>query len=152
MVKKRLLLLLFMLLAIFYFSHTPSLKVLDPSTWINPGSSRDGVKFVDILRPGSEFYSPWDYGIDAEFFVRKLAHFSFFGILACLFAWNLRYRYVVAWVLTTLYALSDEFHQAYTMGRDGRIMDVGIDSLGAIVFLCGLYVVHVQITKKQQSK
>ncbi|UNL87144.1 VanZ family protein [Priestia koreensis] len=135
MMKKVLLLL--MMIAIFYFSQTPGLLVLDPSTWVHSGEFRDGVDIASILKPGGTFYLPYHPGIDAEFVTRKIAHFSFFGLLSLLFLWNLkgRLRYVLAWLFTALYAFTDEIHQAFTVGRDGRILDVMVDSAGALLFL-----------------
>jgi VanZ family protein len=34
--------------------------------------------------------------------------------------------------MAVLYAGSDEFHQSFTSGRHPSVMDVGIDTLGAI--------------------
>ncbi len=40
-----------------------------------------------------------------------------------------------AFVLTTLYALTDEYHQTFVPGRGGNLGDVGVDALGAITGL-----------------
>jgi VanZ family protein len=73
--------------------------------------------------------------------VRKLAHFTEYGILttlgygACFKALNqvpltaLRYALLVS----ILFAISDEFHQVFEPGRTSLITDVLIDSLGASV-------------------
>ena len=37
-----------------------------------------------------------------------------------------------AWVLATVYAASDEFHQLFVAGREGSVRDVAIDSAGAV--------------------
>jgi len=37
----------------------------------------------------------------------------------------------MAWVLSALYAASDEFHQTFVPGRAGRLLDVVVDWLGA---------------------
>ncbi len=39
----------------------------------------------------------------------------------------------LAWLLTILYAASDEFHQTFVPGRNGTPWDVLIDSLGASI-------------------
>lgn len=39
----------------------------------------------------------------------------------------------IAWPAVVIYAVSDEFHQMFTPGRHPSIVDVGIDSLGAIL-------------------
>ncbi|MCR8629798.1 VanZ family protein [Paenibacillus radicis (ex Xue et al. 2023)] len=73
-----------------------------------------------------------------DFIIRKMAHVSLFGLLALfLFLANQKRKraLAIAWVLTTLYGATDEFHQIFTPGRTPAITDVGIDSFGAIVVL-----------------
>jgi VanZ family protein len=47
---------------------------------------------------------------------------------------------VLAVVMALLYALSDEFHQSFVPGRDARVLDVGIDTLGAALGVVGSWV------------
>lgn len=84
-----------------------------------------------------------------EFVVRKAAHMTEYGILAICFLFgvfvffktsqNLMYRkkyiFMISWVMTILYAMTDEYHQLFVPGRSGKIMDVGIDATGALIFL-----------------
>ncbi len=42
---------------------------------------------------------------------------------------------VWSFVITVLYAVSDEWHQTYVLGRNGRLLDVLIDSIGALTSL-----------------
>lgn len=67
---------------------------------------------------------------------RKLVHLSAFGVLAILFfnCFENR-RYFFAWLCTTIYAATDELHQAFIPDRTGAILDVGIDSIGAFLAL-----------------
>lgn len=75
-----------------------------------------------------------------DFIVRKTAHFWEYAILFVLYyrgfvkttKLSLRQRLLVSFVLTFLYALSDEYHQTKVTGRTGRPFDIGIDSLGVI--------------------
>ena len=41
----------------------------------------------------------------------------------------------LAWVLTVLYAASDEFHQSFVPGRMASLLDVLIDAIGAFLGL-----------------
>ncbi|PED65886.1 VanZ family protein [Priestia megaterium] len=135
-------LLIVLLLAISKFSHTPHLLVTDPSTWTNSSVWNHNATLWSILRPGSEFYTSYTYGFDLEFILRKIAHLSFFGMVGLLFYWNLkeqRYRYLKAWLCLVAFAFLDEVHQAFIIGRDGRIIDVAIDSFGGALFLFLLY-------------
>ena len=73
--------------------------------------------------------------------VRKGAHFGEFALLSLNLALHLRLRgralparraVQVAWGLGTLYAVSDELHQLFVSERAARLLDVIIDSLGAL--------------------
>lgn len=70
-----------------------------------------------------------------DFLFRKGGHVLGYALLALALRRGLRLRgwkgaaAVLACVL--LFALSDEFHQSFVPGRDARLMDVGIDLLGA---------------------
>ncbi|MDD9795177.1 VanZ family protein [Priestia megaterium] len=140
MIKK--IVVLLMMLGIAHFSHTPHLLITDPTTWQNSSVWNHDATLWSILKPGSDFYDTYSYGFDLEFILRKLAHISFFGILALLFYWNLkeiRGRFLKAWLLLAAFAFLDEIHQAFIIGRDGRIADVMIDSFGGALFLFFLY-------------
>jgi hypothetical protein len=41
----------------------------------------------------------------------------------------------LAWGLCILYAITDEIHQSFVPGRSSRVLDVGIDALGALLGL-----------------
>lgn len=78
---------------------------------------------------------------------RKCGHLSAYGFLAFLLYFGLgRQKIWPAWLLTTIYAATDEIHQAFLPDRTGAVMDVGIDSVGALLTLSGL----VYIRKKRQ--
>lgn len=74
--------------------------------------------------------------------VRKLAHFSEFALLGFNLAWYLVLRKGrrasvpgccgLAWLLATLYAGTDELHQMFVADRGPALLDVGIDSAGAL--------------------
>jgi VanZ family protein len=80
----------------------------------------------------------------AHFIVRKLAHFSEYAVLALLAARAfltstqnvLRRRWLLlALLLVTFYALSDEFHQAFVPTRTSSIYDSMIDTAGGATAL-----------------
>ena len=74
-----------------------------------------------------------------DFAVRKAGHMAVFGILALLvwraLATTTRVHWTELWalVLTVLYAISDELHQGAVDGRHASALDVGIDSVGAVI-------------------
>ncbi|HEY4553963.1 MAG TPA: VanZ family protein, partial [Bacillaceae bacterium] len=87
-----------------------------------------------------------------NFLFRKGVHLGAFGLLALLFFYSFeQYRYVLSWTLTTMYAASDEIHQAFVPSRTASIMDVGLDSLGALLVLCTIWIVHKKGGKKYEK-
>jgi VanZ family protein len=77
---------------------------------------------------------------DVDFVVRKIGHACVFGVLAILI-WRalessaVRRATLWSWASTVAYAATDEFHQGFTAGRHPSPVDVGIDSVGALLFL-----------------
>ena len=77
-----------------------------------------------------------------EKFFYKTAHFLAYGMLAWLWwralaserqtPWSLL---GIAFALTTLYGVSDEFHQTFVPGRHGKAVDVLFDASGALAML-----------------
>lgn len=69
--------------------------------------------------------------------VRKSGHLLGFAVLgalslAAVSAWPRPPRGALwAWILATLYAVTDEWHQAYVPGRTGTLRDVVLDAAGA---------------------
>jgi VanZ family protein len=80
-----------------------------------------------------------------DFVLRKLGHMVVFGILALL-AWralasttSLDRPWAWALLLTIAYAATDEIHQAFTEGRGPSVVDVGIDTLGAVLAIAAAW-------------
>ena len=80
--------------------------------------------------------------------IRKLAHMTEFGILAGLVYWGIGYyeklqhcRYIVAFAICVLYAITDEIHQLFVPDRDGNAVDVLIDSCGIVIVLCMVWAI-----------
>lgn len=72
--------------------------------------------------------------------IRKMAHATEYAILGMLmsgavYAYGVCGKKVVryAWILATIYAATDEFHQLFVPGRSGQFRDVLLDSTGAAV-------------------
>jgi VanZ family protein len=69
---------------------------------------------------------------------RKLIHAAEYGLL-CFLWWRAlhlhvgsgRRALVVAVAISSLYAVSDEYHQTFVDGRHGSPVDWGIDTMGA---------------------
>lgn len=75
--------------------------------------------------------------------IKKAGHMAEYGILAGLVWWawprsDERGRQRVfssTFILSGLYAISDEVHQFFVPGRNGQLLDVGFDLLGAVLAL-----------------
>ena len=93
--------------------------------------------------------------------VRKLGHFSeylmlgffSFSYFSNLFLKSDKFRdfkktMSISWIFSILYAASDEFHQTFVAGRDGNIIDVLIDSSGALVGIIISSIIYFLIVKK----
>ncbi len=75
-------------------------------------------------------------------FIRKTGHVTEYFILGLFFfrafrgeslqTWRLRWT-IYAIIGVALYALSDEFHQAFVATRTASIVDVGLDSAGGVL-------------------
>lgn len=110
---------------IYRFSDTPGLKSV-------PVAQRLGL-LPGSLSAQSAYWLEW--------ILRKSAHLASFGLLALLLAWALgavldrRRALAMALGLTLLYAITDEFHQSFIPGRQGRWYDVLIDTTGAALTL-----------------
>ncbi len=66
--------------------------------------------------------------------LRKVAHLAEYAVLGVLLDRALRRPQLVAAVaLAGLYAVTDEVHQLFVKGRHGSPLDVGIDTLGALL-------------------
>ena len=83
--------------------------------------------------------------------VRKAAHMSEYAILAFLIyvplLLNVRFKKISGYFLATMsvcliYAITDETHQLFVPGRDGRITDVIIDTIGSMIAALILLGIH----------
>ena len=68
-----------------------------------------------------------------DLILRKCAHVTEYAILTFL----LRRAVATPWAAAAalLYACSDEYHQSFVVGREGRPRDVAIDSIGIVIGL-----------------
>ena len=96
--------------------------------------------------------------VDSNFVIfRKVAHLTEYFILGSLLVnvWadgkkDITFKYVVVCVLVAcLYAVSDEVHQSLIPGRAGRVLDVGIDTLGSFLGALSYYSLFKHLNKKK---
>lgn len=112
------------------------------------------IRVIDIIQPDyanmTEVEQTGFFG-KISFLVRKIGHFGEYAILGALLSiLMLTFRQLrnhdknvlimagIATLMCAIYAITDELHQGFVDGRSPRVMDVGIDTLGA---LCGCLVI-----------
>ena len=90
----------------------------------------------------------------AEQILRKIAHLTEYAIggvlvyaLLLTFKLNHKIQFCISWIFIIIYAITDEIHQLFIPGRTGRFVDVYIDSLGALIGICGLLLI-IKIAQK----
>ncbi|WP_027724808.1 VanZ family protein [Tuberibacillus calidus] len=114
---------------IFYFTSSPLFTGTHTAHWI-----REMMTYFHI---GSGAHID-DGMFSWNYVIRKLTHLTVFGILAFLI-WRAlvpqRHAKGWAWLLTTLYAATDEWHQSFQPGRSPKVTDVAIDACGALIAL-----------------
>ncbi|MDF2946800.1 MAG: VanZ like family protein [Bacillales bacterium] len=106
---------------IFYLSHQPA----GESDQLSSSVSKFIYKIINELLPIIN-------SIDLNYYIRKVAHFTEYLILGFLLENALKKRLVYTLLFCILYAISDEVHQAFIPGRGPGVMDVLIDSSGAL--------------------
>jgi len=95
-------------------------------------------------------------GTATLYLVQKIGHVVLFGVLSVLFLSVIRgisvmrqarrLIFPLSFMLIVFCAVADEYHQAFTPGRHPSILDVGIDSFGAAVFLgCAYLLINKRI-------
>ena len=94
--------------------------------------------------------------LDQDFLLRKIAHILEFGILTFLLirAFSAKGGPALGWqplmlaiIFAIFYALTDEYHQTFIIGRQGSLRDAGIDSIG--ILLVGLIWYYKSVWSKK---
>ena len=101
------------------------------------GEQSSGISYkISMILTGNNE----EIAIIIEPYVRKVAHFAEYAIGAILIYLLLytfqkissKIRNISSIIITIIYAISDEIHQLYIPGRERKIVDVYIDTLGII--------------------
>jgi len=96
------------------------------------------VIFIASSRTKAELpsFGLWDQ------LAKKAGHFLAYALLAWL-AWRATREsarpYLWAFLITALYAVSDEWHQSFVATRTSSLLDVVIDAMGGLLVLALLY-------------
>ncbi|MDF2557732.1 MAG: metallophosphoesterase [Bacillales bacterium] len=130
-----------LMIGIFIFSSQPS----------GTSSSYSGAIIEKIVKPILQILHI-KYREVLHTIVRKIAHFTFYGLLS-ISIYNLLQSYktkntvLLTLLVCFLYACSDEFHQTFVPGRSGEFRDVCIDLSG-----CLTGVILLSTIKKKKNK
>ena len=123
---------------IFFFSSQPA----DESSNISGGITEKITELIIKLLNIPTSSHPDIYS-KIHFLVRKAAHFSLYFVLGAsyansvlqLYGVSAKRAYVIALVFSVMYAATDEIHQMFVPGREGKLSDIFIDGSGAF---CGI--------------
>ena len=117
------------------------------------------VKLFSPLLPVSSTEATLiEYAELLHLYVRKAAHMTEYFLLALSLQLPLaaylsrlsfwKTRIFLGFFCTVLFAALDEFHQTFVPGRSGNVIDVCIDSTGALAASLCLYVIYLLHQKK----
>lgn len=138
------LLVVIWLIVIFVFSSQPAV--------VSDGNSRFVINLFKTLGLNLDSL----LGSIANFIVRKAAHFTEYLILSLLLYeafhedFSPKKAIIFSIMIVFLYACSDEIHQLFVPGREGRFRDVLIDTSGGIAGLLGVMIAIMH--KKDQPE
>jgi VanZ family protein len=90
-----------------------------------------------------------------DFIVKKSAHITEYAIFTVLLYRALlgsgvsrSKSFFYAFIVSICYAISDEFHQSFTPGREPTLRDVGFDTIGASLAILSLWKLLPQLPPK----
>ena len=145
----KLIILILWMALIFFFSAQPQIESTETSNTVayilyqlySLVFNGNAMKISDFML---KYASP----------IRKLAHFTEFGVLGVLFYINyLEYRkdkvVLYSLISSVLYAISDEIHQLFVLNRYCSFKDMLIDSCGAITGIIIFHLLYRRCTRKR---
>ena len=123
-------------------------------------SSQDGEESTGLSKMVANFLFRNEIKADiAEPYIRKVAHFSEYGLggilFMCLFLtyeWSEIKQILISILFGVWYASFDEIHQVMVPDRNGSIIDVGIDLLGFCTGVIGMMLLYKIIKKIKYKK
>lgn len=130
------------MIVIFLLSHQPASQ----SSALSQGITHTIVNILESIFPITLDISQTHY------IIRKMAHFISYLILSLLLSNALGpSKFPTTLTICILYAILDEFHQTLIPGRSGNILDILIDTSGAITGTALYNVVHKIILRKDHK-
>jgi len=133
---------------IFIFSHQPS----EESSNLSESFTTKILKILNLYPENQEQLDK------IETVIRKLAHYFIYLIGGILIYTHLNLyntktgnKIAISQTIGSFYAISDEFHQTFVMGRSGEIRDVIIDSAGVITGILIITLI-IKIRRKENNE
>lgn len=114
---------------IFVLSDIPNLHLYDDKA-LSP-VWKDIIKRY-TFRIGTKGFFSYTISPHPEFILRKLGHMGVYAALGVA-AFLATRRARIAALLSIIYAIADETHQAFVIGRSCRFWDMALDSVSAII-------------------
>lgn len=143
---------LLILLTLFYSSeqtYKEQSVVPDLERWLPNEPFKDNLSQLQVPYWGNTIsIEERGYHEFIEFLLRKGAHIVTFGALA-LAAYIMVRNLGLAFFITIIVAIADEYHQSLTGGRTPTIQDVYLDTFGA--FLALLFIFGYKKIRKNES-
>lgn len=94
-----------------------------------------------------------------QFVIRKGAHMSEYALLAvfvllhvCCYERKPKGFWLWAWGFCIAFAATDEIHQLFVPGREGRVWDVCIDSIGSLMGVLVFMLCYKIVWKRKEKK
>lgn len=119
-----------LMLVIYLFSSIPHLsffhgKLPPHLQWLNRHS----------LHLGSTGFFSYIITLNPDFIIHKLGHFTLYGLLGLTLYMATGRSAVKAMLIVVLFAVSDEVHQGFVIGRSSRLGDIILDTASASLFI-----------------
>lgn len=140
-----------LLFGIFQLSNTSNLHVIDPSTWFNGPEYEKNLPIKKFFSLEGDFFFLYDDIYNINFIVHKLSHILFFSLLTILAYLNFNKKALLSWLFVVGYALFDEIHQSFIVGRSGRALDVILDSTASLITIILIVIIRKLIKRKQKT-
>jgi len=124
----------------FNFLNTVSSRWLPVFLWAGVIFALSSISQITV----AEFFL-WDFA------AKKVAHLTEYAVLYALFLRATEKKWVLSFVLTMIYAATDEIHQSFVPGRNAAVYDLAFDFSGAAISAYVIWKLE-QIHPKKQNK